>query len=116
MAGKSDHRMARSSQGPTRARTRLPALLLAAALLVAHAPAAVGAIAFVKNVGADGNANTDTSISITVPAGGVAFGNTIIVSFAMDPAAGAVTCTDSKGNSYSVAVDRANGSGTSGAR
>ena len=90
--------------------------LLAAALQLVRAPAAEAAIAFVKNVGFDANTTTGTSISITVPAGGVAFGHTVLVSFAMDPAAGAVSCTDSKGNSYRAVVDFANGSGTTGVR
>ncbi|TMA30654.1 MAG: hypothetical protein E6J79_21080, partial [Deltaproteobacteria bacterium] len=59
---------------------------------------------------------TSTSISITVPAGGVAFGHTVLVSLAMDPAAGTVSCVDTKGNSYSAVVDFANGSGTTGVR
>src|SRR5205823_3488808 len=50
------------------------------------------------------------------PAGGVVAGDTLIVSFAMDPASGAVSCTDAKGNAYGAAVDFANGSGTSGVR
>src|SRR5439155_424317 len=92
------------------------AILLGAAVQVADAPQALGAIAFVKNVGVDAIGNNSTSISVTVPAGGVAFGHTVLVSFAMDPAAGAVSCADTKGNSYSAVVDFANGSGTSGVR
>src|SRR5438445_2381351 len=34
----------------------------------------------------------------------------------MDPAAGTVSCVDTKGNSYSAVVDFANGSGTTGVR
>src|SRR5207244_8500746 len=105
-----------SHRGANRARALFLTTLLAAALHLAHAPDALAAIAFVKNVGFLANSTTGTSISITVPAGGVAFGHTVLVSFAMDPAAGAVSCTDSKGNSYSAVVDFANGSGTTGVR
>src|SRR5438094_908245 len=111
-----DESMVRSGRAPTR-RWGLPlAILLGAAVQVADAPQALGAIAFVKNVGVDAIGNNSTSISVTVPAGGVAFGHTVLVSFAMDPAAGAVSCADTKGNSYSAVVDFANGSGTSGVR
>ena len=116
MASTSDRSIARSSQGPTRARALFLTTLFAAALQLAYAPQAVAAIAFVKNVGFGGNQAIGTSISITVPAGGVAAGNTLIVSFAMDPASGAVSCTDTKGNAYTAAVDVTNGSGTSGVR
>src|SRR5262249_13341608 len=46
----------------------------------------------------------------------VAAGDMIVVSIALDPAVGPVTCADSGGNAYSVDVDRTNGSGTSGVR
>ena len=108
--------MARSSRAPTR-RWGLPlAILLGAAVQVGNASQALGAIAFVKNVGVNAIGTTSTSISITVPAGGVAFGHTVLVSLAMDPAAGTVSCVDTKGNSYSAVVDFANGSGTTGVR
>src|SRR5881392_2818485 len=47
---------------------------------------------------------------------GAADGDTVIVTFAMDPSAGAVSCADSGGNSYSLDADVTNGSGTSGVR
>lgn len=50
-------------------------------------------IAFVRTVGGAGmNAAAGTTIAVPVGAPGVAAGDTIIVSFAMDPAAGPVPC------------------------
>src|SRR6185295_1252187 len=43
-------------------------------------------------------------------------GNTLIVTVAMDPSAGTVTCADAKGNAYTRDADRTNGSTTSGVR
>ena len=113
---RSDETMARSSRVPTRRRGPLLAILLGAAVQIANAPQALAAIAFVKNVGINEGSTTGTSLSVTVPAGGVVFGHTLLVSFAIDPAAGAVSCADSKGNSYSKVMDFANGSGTTGVR
>jgi hypothetical protein len=48
--------------------------------------------------------------------GGVVLGRTVIVTVAMDPDAGAVTCADSEGNIYSLDADKTNGSGTTGVR
>src|SRR5437870_4066913 len=84
VAGMSDRMTLRSRQGAARARILFLATLLAAAVHLAQAPEALAAIAFVKNVGFDANSTTGTSISITIPAGGVAFGHTLLVSFAMD--------------------------------
>ncbi len=88
-------------------------LLLCGALL---ASPAVAQIAFVKNVTPNQSKTTGTSIAVTVPASGVAAGNSIIVWLAMDPASGTVSCTDSASNSYAVDRDQINGSGTSGVR
>src|SRR6266849_9657602 len=92
-------------------------VLLALALVVGPAASeAKAAIAFVANVGANGTKTTGTLISVTVSAGGVAAGDTLIVSLAMDPRSGTVDCTDTKGNVYSKDADVTNGSGTSGVR
>src|SRR5439155_2576958 len=56
------------------------------------------------------------TIAITPLSGSVAAGNTVIVTFAMDPDAGTVSCADSKGNTYSKDADQTNGSSTSGVR
>ena len=51
-----------------------------------------------------------------VTAAGVAAGNRIIVTFAMDSGSGAVSCSDSKGNSSSVDVDHSGGGSGTAAR
>src|SRR6185503_4176624 len=94
-------------------RTLLPALLG----LLLSAPG-VHAISFVKNVGtaAIGTSNGG-SVSVTLGAGiSVVAGNTVLVSFAVDPKNGAVSCADSKANAYTVDVDLTNGSGINGVR
>src|SRR5437867_4262751 len=92
--------------------------LLALVLLAGPARSeAQAAIAFVKNVGVGGTTVAGTSISVTLQGSvSVAVGDALIVTFVMDPAAGAVSCADSRGNSYSVDADVTNGSGTSGVR
>ena len=75
-----------------------------------------GGISFVKTIGAAASTSTGTSISITVPGAGVAAGSSSIIAIAMDPASGTVSCSDSRGNSYAVDANVANGSGTSGVR
>jgi hypothetical protein len=44
----------------------------------------------------------------------VALGNTVIVTFAMDPATGTVSCADTKGNTYTKDADVQNGTSGSG--
>ena len=99
-------------------RSSRPARLLAGILvaLALAAPQAAHAIAFVQNLGtaAIGNPSGTTlpfTLTTAVPAG-----DTVIVSFAVDPKTGAVSCADSKGNAYVADVDVTNGSGTSGTR
>jgi cysteine-rich repeat protein len=46
----------------------------------------------------------------------VAAGNRLLVTFAMDPASGTVSCADTRGNVYAIDADVTNGSGTSGVR
>ena len=77
--------------------------LLALVLLAGPARSeAQAAIAFVKNVGVGGTTVAGTSISVTLQGSvSVAVGDTLIVTFVMDPAAGAVSCADSRGNSRS---------------
>ena len=55
-----------------------------------------------------------TNLNLTVPAGGVAAGNTLLISFAMDPVSGSVSVADSKGNSYTADADVMNGTSGSG--
>jgi len=72
-------------------------------------------IGFWSTIGATSSKTTGTSINISVP-NFVNAGYSIIISFAMDPVTGAVSCTDSGSNSYTVDADVTNGSGTSGVR
>src|SRR5437016_4001957 len=80
---------------------RLVTVLAAALVLGGTRSQAHAAIAHVGTIGGTGTKTAGTTLAVTVGAPGVAAGDTIIVSFAMDPAAGAVTCADTKGNTYS---------------
>jgi hypothetical protein len=73
-------------------------------------------IAFVRNIGVGGNTSVSTATSITIPAAGVTAGDTLIVTFAMDPTTGTVSCGDSRGNAYTKDADLANGTVTAGVR
>jgi cysteine-rich repeat protein len=92
-----------------------PVVALALGLAL-HAAKADGAIALVKSVGTAGNRTTSTSTSVAVPAAGVAAGGTLLVTLALDPASGAVSCADAAGNVYAKDLDVTNGSGTTGVR
>src|SRR5262245_9487860 len=96
---------------------RLTAAVLALATCLSLTPSeASAAIAFVQTIGTIGSGSTGTTLTVTVPAGGVAATDTVFVSVSIDPSAGTVSCTDSGGNTYTVDVDVQNGSGTSGVR
>ncbi|TMA70566.1 MAG: hypothetical protein E6J69_02285, partial [Deltaproteobacteria bacterium] len=96
---------------------RLRWAMAAPLLLVPLIPSGARAtITPVKNVGTAANETSGTTISVTVPAAGVALGNTVIVTFAMDPASGTVSVADTQGNTYTKNADVTNGSGTSGVR
>ncbi len=74
-------------------------VMLAALGFLANAGA--GAISKVQDLGtASQFLLGGMSLSITVPAGGVAAGDSIILTFVMDVAAGAVSISDSAGNTY----------------
>lgn len=62
-------------------------------------------IGYVKNVGTNSLKSANTSLSVIVPAAGVAAGNLLAVSFAIDGVSGAISASDSKGNAYSVAAN-----------
>lgn len=66
-------------------------------------------------IGTNNTKTTGTTIAITTTKA-VTAGQSIVVALAMDPAAGTVSATDSAGNTYVVADQATNGSGTSGAR
>jgi hypothetical protein len=70
----------------------------------------------VKLVGTNDDNMPGSSLAVTVPAGGVAAGNTLILTVALDPAAGAVTCSDSRANAWTNDADVTRGSGADGIR
>src|SRR5438876_5027592 len=107
--------MSRTTRRPPTSgtKTRQPARRAVATLAVAllfglAASEARAVIAFVKNIGTSSSATTDTTIAVTVPAAGVATGDSVILTLAMADASGGVTATDSKGNTYSLAADITN--------
>lgn len=59
-----------------------------------------GTSGFIKHVGDASNATAGTTLSITVPAAGVAAGSTLLVSVTHIYTAGAPTVADSRGNTY----------------
>src|SRR5262245_29204228 len=108
------HRWLKSLFAPKRrpAQTRRPGARLSLELLEDRfAPS----ISTPVSIGIAGNKTASTSIAFN-PTAAVSVGNTILLSFAMDPTAGAVTATDTQGNVYTKDADVANGSGTTGVR
>ena len=84
------------------------ALVFAIAMSVTAAPA-WAAPAFVKVIGTNSDGtSSNTTIPVTVPAAGVAAGNTVIVELAMDSSNVTVSCADSRGNSYTNDADVTN--------
>src|SRR5882724_6754065 len=77
-----------------------------ALLLPLVASEARAGIAFVKNIGT-ANSGTATTTSITVPAAGVAAGNSIILTFASADAGTTYSAMDSAGNMYAVDIQGA---------
>src|SRR5437773_1363737 len=110
-------RSARTSQLLKSRRSPLGVALAVAIVAALAAGPAFAAAAFVKNIGTDFSESTGTSLAVTVPAGGVAANNTIIVTLAMDPAADSTDLahpagvTDSLGNTYTKDADVTIGSG-----
>lgn len=76
---------------------------LVSSLSLAEAEAA---IAFVKNIGTNSDSGGTTSMAVTVPAAGVAAGNSVIITLATDYTTNPVTCSDSRGNTYTINADR----------
>src|SRR5438132_986143 len=99
-----------SGTKPRQPARRAVATLAVALLFGLAASEARAVIAFVKNIGTNSSATTDTTIAVTVPAAGVATGDSVILTLAMADASGGVTATDSKGNTYSLAADITNAS------
>jgi hypothetical protein len=99
---------------PARAALRGRAVCVAAAAccaaigLLAVAEQAHAAIAFVKNVGQASCSGT-TSMTVTVPTGGVVAGDTLVVRLMLrGTTSAAVTASDSRGNTYTVDKDQLN--------
>src|SRR5262249_30368319 len=61
-------------------------------------------------------ASTSISISLATLAQTAAVGDTVIITFAVDPSSGTVSASDTKGNTYTNDVDVADGSSTNGVR
>src|SRR5207244_3298358 len=83
-----------TTPGPARTRRstrRLGPAALVGILALWSASNAAAAITLVRNVGSSGSGATGTTTTVTVPTGGVAAGHTLIVTFALDPAAGTVS-------------------------
>jgi hypothetical protein len=76
-------------------------VLLVALVFVLPAGSAHAAIQYVKNIGTQNSDQSGDTITINVPAAGVAAGNSIIVTFAMAEDTGDVWCIDTQGNIYS---------------
>ncbi len=86
-----------------RANARVAAFAVALLVLLPFSSAALAQIAFVQNIGVNTKTLvTNNNITLTVPPAGVALGNTIIVSLRMGSFAGAIGCTDTKGNTYNT--------------
>ncbi|MGH7788424.1 MAG: hypothetical protein ACRERC_16260, partial [Candidatus Binatia bacterium] len=69
---------------------------------------AQAAISVVQSIDTEQVKSAGTAISLTVPAGGVSSGNSVILALTMDAAAGAVSATDGAGNTYAVDADVTN--------
>ena len=84
---------------------------LAVAILTAIGGTALASgVVFVGNVGTATKATSgNSSVAVTVGASGVIGGHSIIVAFGSSTFAGAVGCSDTKGNSYNVDADKING-------
>ena len=81
-------------------------LVLAVALLMLLGGTALAAPTYVGAVGSNYANTAGTTLSISVGAGGVAVGNTVIIAFSTRGTASYTTptVTDSRGNTYSLAV------------
>lgn len=88
--------------------------LLAITTALAAAPAAAAEIQFIKSLGGATSTANGTGQSVTIPAGGVDAGATILVSASFTNSAaspnlaGAVSATDTAGNVYVVVADAHN--------
>jgi hypothetical protein len=87
-------------------RRRSGITVLAALLAVAGgAWSAQGAITLAQVIGTSSTAAAGTSIAVTVPASGVAAGETVVLAFVMRDTGTAIAATDTRGNPYTLAVE-----------
>src|SRR5438552_1199014 len=101
----------RTAYSPGEWARRVVATLALGLLFTITASEARAGIAFVKNIGTSSSETAGTTIAVTVPAAGVAAGDSIILTLAMGDASGTVSANDSSGvNTYSVAADVTNAS------
>src|SRR5438477_338943 len=83
------------------------AFLFSLAASEAHAD-----IAFVQDIGTATANSTGTTTTVSVPAAGVAAGDSIILTFTCGDVAGDFSATDSAGNTYTVDVQGTKGAGS----
>src|SRR5207245_1946817 len=79
---------AKTVHSPGKPARRAVAPLALALLFSLAASEARAGIAFVKNIATNASATTGTTIAVTVPAAGVAAGNSVMLTLAMGDAAG----------------------------
>src|SRR5438552_6226567 len=91
--------LAASPGKPARAAVATLALAFLFAASEAHAD-----IAFVQDIGTATANSTGTTTTVSVPAAGVAAGDSIILTFTCGDVAGDFSATDSAGNTYTVDV------------
>src|SRR5262245_4635013 len=89
---------------------------LVASLVLLVAGGARAAITTPTLVGSLGVQTTGTTLAVTNAGATIPVGSTVIVTVAMNPVAGTISCADSAGNTYSLDVNATNGSGTDGVR
>ena len=91
------------------------AIGIAAALVASSRDvgAAIGTPVVVGQAGFRDPADIKTEAIFTAA---VPLGSTVIVTIALNPVAGTITCSDPRGNTYAVDVDVTQGTGTSGVR
>lgn len=75
-------------------------------------PPPAGTGAFLKALGTNSASTAGTTLTVTVPAGGVAAGNTVVVTYSGDYHASAPTITDSRSNTYTRDKSGADGAST----
>jgi hypothetical protein len=82
--------------------------ILVALLGVLIAKPASAAISLVQDIDAVALKTTGTQLQLTVPAGGVGSGHSILLALTFDAATGTVSAVDSSGNAYAVDADVTN--------